>query len=119
MEIVKLIGSDVLPDEQKLIIEISRVIRLGFLQQNAYHATDTYVPIEKQLKMMGIILYLNDAVKKLIALSIPISQIKELGLFEKLVKMKFDIPNDNLLKFLDYEKEIDEAIEKVKNANRA
>ena len=58
MEIVKLIGSDVLPDDQKLILEIARVIRLGFLQQNAFHADDTCVPLEKQYKMMEIILYL-------------------------------------------------------------
>ena len=50
MEIVKLIGSDVLPDDQKLVIETAKVIRVGFLQQNAYHAEDTYVPLEKQLK---------------------------------------------------------------------
>ena len=49
MEIVKLIGSDVLPDDQKLVIETAKVIRVGFLQQNAYHAEDTYVPLEKQL----------------------------------------------------------------------
>ncbi len=48
MEIVKLIGSDVLPDDQKLTLEIARVIRLGFLQQNAFHAEDTCVPMEKQ-----------------------------------------------------------------------
>ena len=41
MEIVKLIGSDVLPDDQKLTIETARVIRVGFLQQNAYHKDDT------------------------------------------------------------------------------
>lgn len=117
MEIVKLIGSDVLPDEQKLVIEISKVIRLGFLQQNAYHATDTYVPIQKQLKMMEIIVYLNDATKKLINLSIPISQIMELGLFQKLVKMKFDIPNDKLEMFEEYKKDIDNAIDTVKKAN--
>ena len=58
MEIVKLIGSDVLPDDQKLILEIARVIRLGFLQQNAFHTDDTCVPLEKQYKMMEIILYL-------------------------------------------------------------
>lgn len=51
MEIVKLIGSDVLPDDQKLVIEIARVIRVGFLQQNAFHKDDTYVPLDKQLKM--------------------------------------------------------------------
>ena len=118
MEIVKLIGSDVLPDEQKLIIEISRVIRLGFLQQNAYHETDTYVPLQKQLKMMEIILYLYETVKKLIVSSVPISQVKEIGLFEKLVKMKFDIPNDNLEKFEQYKIEINEQIENIKVSNK-
>ncbi len=60
MEIVKLIGSDVLPDDQKLTLEIARVIRLGFLQQNAFHAEDTCVPMEKQFKMMETILYLYE-----------------------------------------------------------
>ena len=60
MEIVKLIGSDVLPDDQKLTLEIARVIRLGFLQQNAFHQEDTCVPMEKQFKMMEIILYLYE-----------------------------------------------------------
>ena len=52
MEIVKLIGADVLPDDQKLVIETARVIRVGFLQQNAFHAEDTFVPLEKQKQMM-------------------------------------------------------------------
>ena len=60
MEIVKLIGSDVLPDDQKLTLEIARVIRLGFLQQNAFHQEDTCVPMEKQFKMMETILYLYE-----------------------------------------------------------
>ena len=57
MEIVKLIGSDVLPDDQKLVLEIARVVRLGFLQQNAFHPEDTCVPMRKQFLMMEIILY--------------------------------------------------------------
>ena len=44
-------GADVLPDDQKLVIETARVIRVGFLQQNAFHADDTYVPMEKQREM--------------------------------------------------------------------
>ena len=59
MEIVKLIGSDVLPDDQKLILEIARVIRLGFLQQNAFHKDDTCVSMEKQFFMMETILLRN------------------------------------------------------------
>ncbi len=102
MEIVKLIGADVLPDDQKLVIEIARVIRVGFLQQNAFHADDTFVPLEKQKLMMKVILHLYDKSKEIIAESIPISKITELGLFEKLNKMKYDIPNNRLEMFDDY-----------------
>ena len=77
MEIVKLIGSDVLPDDQKLTLEIARVIRLGFLQQNAFHAEDTCVPMEKQFKMMEIILYLYEKCRALINRGMPVSVLKE------------------------------------------
>jgi V/A-type H+-transporting ATPase subunit A len=118
MEIVKLIGADVLPDDQKLIIEIARVIRVGFLQQNAYHATDTYVPIEKQLYMMEIILHLYNKSKEIVASSIPISMISNAGLFEKLVKMKYDIPNDKPEMFEQYMKDIDEAFVKISQSKK-
>ena len=58
MEIVKLIGSDVLPDDQKLTIQIAAVIRIGFLQQDALSPIDSYVPLEKQKLMMKVILHL-------------------------------------------------------------
>ena len=107
MEIVKLIGSDVLPDDQKLVIETARAIRVGFLQQNAFHAEDTYVPLEKQKKMMQVILHLHEKAKEVVAREIPISKIIQLGLFDKLTKMKYDIPNSRLDMFDDYIKEID------------
>ena len=80
MEIVKLIGADVLPDDQKLILEIAKVIRLGFLQQNAFH--------------------------------------KEEGIFEKVIAIKYDVPNDNLQLLDTYKTKIDEFYNNVlaKNA---
>lgn len=113
MEIVKLIGSDVLPDDQKLIIEIARVVRVGFLQQNAYHKDDTYVPLEKQFYMMGVILNLYHNAKNAIAVGVPISQIAETGLFEKVIKIKYDIPNDKLEMFEEYNNEINETFKKL------
>jgi V/A-type H+-transporting ATPase subunit A len=110
MEIVKLIGADVLPDDQKLVIETAKNIRVGFLQQNAFHPDDTFVPLEKQKLMMKVILHLYDKARKIISKEIPISKIYELGLFEKLNKMKYDIPNNKLEMFDDYIKEIDEKI---------
>ncbi len=110
MEIVKLIGADVLPDDQKLVIETARVIRVGFLQQNAFHADDTYVPLEKQKLMMKTILYLHSRAKEVVDREIPISAITKLGLFDKLTKMKYDIPNSKPEMFDDYIKDIDEQI---------
>ena len=110
MEIVKLIGSDVLPDDQKLIIETARVIRVGFLQQNAFHKDDTYVPLEKQLKMMKVILYLYRKCAAIVADRVPISKITELKLFDRLIQMKYDVPNDKPEIFDDYSKEIDGAL---------
>ena len=107
MQIVKLIGSDVLPDDQKLTIEIARVIRVGFLQQNAFHATDTFVPLEKQLKMMEIILYLYDKCNALVAKQVPVSTLMATGLFDTLVKMKYDSPNDDFSRFDALRAEID------------
>ena len=107
MQIVKLIGSDVLPDDQKLTIEIARVIRVGFLQQNAFHPVDTYVPLEKQLKMMEIILYLYDKCSALVAKQVPVSTLLATGLFDTLVKMKYDIPNDDFSRFDALRAEID------------
>ena len=116
MEIVKLIGSDVLPDHQKLIIEIANVIRVGFLQQNAFHQDDTFVSMEKQLKMMQVILYLYEQAQRYIAKQIPISLINETGLFDKLIKIKYDVPNDKLDLFDSYYKAIDDALSNLAEA---
>ena len=114
MEIVKLMGSDVLPDDQKLIIEIAKLIRVGYLQQNAFHPDDTYVPLEKQLKMMEVILYLNKRGKEIVSANKPIRLIMDTGIFDKVVKMKYDVPNNNLDLFDNYYKDIDEAIASIR-----
>ena len=112
MEIVKLIGADVLPDDQKLIIEISKVIRVGFLQQNAFHKDDAYVTLEKQKKMMNVILYFYDQAFDLVSNNVAFSTIVDSGIFTKLSRMKYDIPNDDLAKFDSYYREIDLFIKK-------
>lgn len=110
MEIVKLIGANVLPDDQKLAIETARVVRVGFLQQNAYHKDDTYVPLEKQMLMMRVIVELYHQSLDALKNGVMLSDILALGLFDKAVKMKYDIPNDKLEMFDDYLKEIEEKI---------
>jgi len=107
MEIVKLIGADVLPDDQKLTLETARVIRVGFLQQNAFHAEDTFVPLAKQREMMRLILLLHEKARQIILRQVPVSEVIKTGLFEKLVKMKYDIPNGRPEMFADWAAEID------------
>ena len=101
MDIVKLIGSDLLAEEQKLILETARVIRTGFLQQNAMHETDCYVPIRKQYLMMKYILQSHERAKTLVAKSIPVSELRSAGIFDILGRMKYDIPNEDESKFDD------------------
>ena len=117
METVKLIGSDVLPDDQKLTLEIARVIRLGFLQQNAFHPEDQNVPLIKQFKMMETILYLYDNARRLVAEGHPMSILRQDTIFEKVIAIKYDVPNSRLDLFDDYKKKIDEFYENVLKRN--
>ncbi len=112
-EIVKLMGSDVLPDDQKLTLEIAKLIRVGYLQQNAFHKDDTFVPLEKQLKMMEVILYMNKRGKEYVNANKPIRLLVETGIFDSIVKMKYDVPNNQLELFDHYYTDIDEAIASI------
>lgn len=117
MEIVKLIGSDVLPDDQKLTLEIARVIRLGFLQQNAFHKDDTCVSLKKQFGMMDIILYLYKKCRELVARGMPMSVLKAEGIFEKVIAIKYDVPNDELQLLDMYKVDIDRFYDTVIEKN--
>ncbi|KGK86714.1 MULTISPECIES: V-type ATP synthase subunit A [unclassified Clostridium] len=107
-EIVKLVGEDVLPDDQRLILEIAKIIRIGFLQQNAYHKEDTFVPLNKQFKMLNLINNLYECSNMAVKQGIPISKIKNKDLYEEITKIKYNIPNEDL-------SGIDLLEEKVKN----
>lgn len=113
LEIVKLIGSDILPDEQKLVLETAKVIRQGFLQQNAYHENDTYVPVAKQLGMMETILKLHEEAKKLVAQNIPVSVIHKTGIFEDVIRMKYTVDNESMSGFDDLREKIDRTFKKI------
>ena len=67
-------------------MEIAKVIRVGFLQQNAYHKDDTYVPLEKQFLMMKTILNLNEKAKTVTDAGIPLARLTETGIFESCSK---------------------------------
>ncbi len=113
MEVVKLIGSDVLPEDQKLTLEIARVIRVGFLQQNAFHKDDTSVSLQKQYKMLKTIDYLKRACSQYVAKKIPVSLMVETGIFEKVIQIKYEVPNDKIEMLDEYPAKIDAALASI------
>ena len=117
MQIVKLIGSDVLPDDQKLTIEIARVIRVGFLQQNAFHQEDTSVPMEKQFLMMDTILYLYKQARTLVTMGHPMSVLKSENIFDRVIAIKYDVPNNRPEMFAQYHRDIDAFYQHVLEKN--
>ncbi|HHX75991.1 MAG TPA: V-type ATP synthase subunit A [Acholeplasmataceae bacterium] len=112
-EIASLMGSDVLPDDQKLIIEIGRVIRSGFLQQNAFDPIDTFVPLEKQLQMMECILHLYDESFKFISKGRALSLVLKTNIFEDVIQMKYTIDNEPTEAFSELKTKISEIIDAI------
>ena len=96
LDIVQLVGEDVLPDSQRLVLEISRMIKTGILQQNAFHDEDSFVPMTKQYKMLYTVWHLYQRSILCAEKGIPMSLIKDDALFEKITKMKYTIPNGDL-----------------------
>ncbi len=94
LEVVKLIGQDVLPDDQKLILEICRIIRVGFLQQDTLSAEDASTPLDKEARMIAVVLRLYDAAQALTAKHIPMSSILATGIFAECARMRYDSVSD-------------------------
>ncbi len=107
MEIVKLVGEDILPDDQRLILEVSRVMKVGYLQQNAYHKNDAHVSLKKQYRMLKVIDLLYEKAYKCVKMGAPISKVKKEELFYKITTMKYNIPEDKPEMFDDLTKEIE------------
>lgn len=95
-DIVQLVGEDVLPDQQRLILEISRIIRTGFLQQNAFHDEDAFVPMKKQYGMLKLMEVLYEKSLTALKKGAPLSLVKEEKLYSKVARMKYSIRNDDL-----------------------
>ena len=115
-EIVKLIGADILPDDQKLIMEIAKVIREGYLQQNAFHKTDAFTPPAQQAEMLRAILYLYDKAKDVCAKGIPLRLLHDTEIFSVVSRMKFDLGEGVPMQtFVD---KINDAVESVLASNR-
>lgn len=108
-QIVQLVGEDVLPNDQRILIEMAKVLKKGFLQQNAMHEVDSYVPLDKQYRMLQVIDNLYDSAETAVKKQIALTKIKNDDLFEEVIKMKYNISNE------DYDEKFDELNKKIKD----
>lgn len=112
-QIVKLVGSDTLPDEQRLVLETARLLREGFLQQNSFDAVDSYSPVEKQIRMLGLILNFHRQAQRIIKMGALISSIHELPVVNTLIRMKTQVGNEDLSKLDDIQNDMNEQMQKL------
>ncbi len=87
-EIVQLVGPDALPESEKAILEVTRMIREDFLQQSAYHDVDSYCPLEKQYWMLFVILAFFDRVNQSMSKGVPLTKILKLPVKAEIGRMK-------------------------------
>lgn len=116
LEIARVIGQDVLSDSKKLVLQISKSFRVGFLQQSAMHEIDTFVPVKKQYEMLKTILMIYEKSLKLIEKGIPISEIMNTGILAEYEELKFQIKNDELEKFEEYHVSVKNRLKKLEEA---
>lgn len=95
-KIVKLIGPDALPDHERLVVEVSRMLIDGFLKQNAYDNIDMYATPEKQLKMLRLILDFYKEASDIIHLGAPIFEIRALESLSMIMRVRIEIANDKM-----------------------
>jgi V/A-type H+-transporting ATPase subunit A len=117
-QIVKLVGPDTLPDEERLVLETARLIREGFLQQSSFDAVDMYSTIQKQIAMLNLILHFHDRAQQVIKAGVPVAMIHNLPVVSTMIRMKTSVPNEDLGKFDEFRKEIDDQLQKLEVENR-
>ena len=116
--IVKLVGPDALPDEQRLILETARLLREGFLQQSALDEVDTYSPLQKQIRMLELILHFHQRAQRIIKRGALIVVIHDLPVVTDMMRMKTLVANDQLEKLDDIRKAIDEQMDQLETDYR-
>ncbi len=107
-QIVKLVGPDALPFAERMVLETTRLIREGILQQNATEAVDAYSSIEKQIGLLELVLYFHDRGMAIVKRGAPISLIHDLPVVDAIIRAKSTVPNEELSKLDDIRKQVDE-----------
>jgi V/A-type H+-transporting ATPase subunit A len=115
-EIVRLLGPEALPDEEKLVLELARMIKIGILQQNSFDKVDTYCSPQKQVKMVKLMLKFYKEAQKALKVGTPLADIRAMPIIPSLLKAKFEIPEEQLGKLDDLDRQIDEQFHKQAEA---
>ncbi len=95
-EVIRLVGSESLPENEKLVMEVARMLREGFLQQNAYDPIDTYSSPEKQFKLLTAILSFYENSTKAVSKGVPVSRIMALPSLADIFKLRMSVPGDKI-----------------------
>jgi len=117
-EIVRLIGPDALPDEQKLILLTAQIIKDGFLQQNSFDEVDMYCVPEKQVRLLELIMEFHERSHTCIELGAPMTKITAAGFKEGLSRLKSTVKNDELGEINAFEGKMRGALEDLERAYR-
>ena len=105
LEIVQLVGSDALPDKEQLTLEIARMVREFFLQQNAFHEVDTFCELDKTFLLMKTIKFFSDRAYQILEGGTPIQRIISMKSKDELAKVKFEKDYKKLLERIQKEME--------------
>lgn len=114
-EIVSLVGIDALSENDRLKLEVSKSIREDYLQQNAFHEVDTYASLDKQYKMLKLILLFKKEAERALKAGVYLNEILALSeIRDKIARSKY-IPEENLSKMNEIEAELKSAIDTLIN----
>ena len=111
-EVVRLVGIDALSDKDRLKLEVSKSIREDYLQQNGFHEIDTFSSMEKQYKMIFLILKFKSEAERALNAGVYLEKILNLPIRDKIARSKY-IPEKELSKMDDILKELQSDIEKL------
>ncbi len=118
-QIVRLIGPDALPDEQRLVLITADLIKNGFLQQSSFDPIDRYCPPEKQVLLIKAIMEFHRRAEAAIKGGAPLPKIVALPIRERLSRLKNEVPNDKLDELRGIEAEIAAVFEELQRQYRA
>ena len=105
-EIVRLLGPEALPDEEKLILDVARMIQIGFLQQNAYDDVDAYCSPQKQFTMMKMFVQFHQEALRALRNGVPLAKIRGMQVIAPMLRAKFAIKSEDLGKLEDLGKQM-------------